>query len=270
MKFDPKEIQLQYQGFSESHFLWKGVLEQSIENIDVQTRNLKLTKSLINHKLRLSKLVEQFVFNEFSTNTIEILLENIQIQNDKITIGELDCILKQNNIPIHLEIIYKFYLYDSTVGSSEIEHWIGPNRKDSFEKKYRKLVDKQLPLLFHNKTKKLLKEHDLNINDILQRVYFKAQLFPHLNDVQKKFSVINNDCIEGFYIYKNELVSFKNCKFFIPTKHNWLAKPHTNINWLKYEGFNERLSSYLNEENTPLCWLKKPNGTLVKFFVVWW
>ncbi len=271
MKFDFKEIQLQYQGFSESHFLWKGILENSIQNIELKHRNLKLTKNLANHNLRLGKLVEQFVFNEFlADTTIQILLENIQIQKDKITIGELDGILTLNNIPIHLEIIYKFYLYDNTEGETEMEHWIGPNRRDSFFQKFRKLVDKQLPLLYKKTTKDTLKDHHLDVNTIIQRVYFKAQLFPHLNDINKIFPLINNDCVEGFYIFKKELTLFKDCKFFIPTKHNWLTKPHTNIKWLKMEDFLLDLDVFLKEKNAPLCWLKKRNGMLLKFFVVWW
>ena len=68
-------------------------------------------------------------------------MKNYQIQNKKTTVGELDFILQKNHSPIHLEVIYKFYLYDDTFGNSEIEHWIGPNRNDNLVKKLTKLKE---------------------------------------------------------------------------------------------------------------------------------
>jgi hypothetical protein len=266
-----KELLLQYQGFCQSKTFWTNCLNNKIQQFDFHTHCDDVFKVKLNSKLRLGKLVEQFVFNEFSyDSSIEILLENIQIQDEKITIGELDCILLQNKKPVHLEIVYKFYLYDESVGETEIEHWIGPNRKDSFIQKYRKLIDKQLPLLYHPKTIEILDKYNLNVNEIEQQVYFKAQLFPHLSELNNEFDIINNDCIEGFYIYKNELDKFKNCKFYIPTKHNWLVIPYTNVDWINYENFFFTVSESLEQKNAPLCWLKKPNGVISKFFVVWW
>ncbi|MFY7669962.1 DUF1853 family protein [Tenacibaculum sp. MEBiC06402] len=271
MHFSEKELTLQYQGFCQSKPLWINYLNKELQQFDFQKTCNTEFKVKINSKLRLGKLVEQFVFNEFSFDaSIEILLQNIQIQDEKITIGELDCILLQNKKPVHLEIVYKFYLYDKSVGETEIEHWIGPNRKDSFIQKYCKLIDKQLPLLYNPKTAETLKEHNLDVNEIEQKVYFKAQLFPHLNELNDEFDLINNDCIEGFYIYKDELKDFKNCKFYIPTKHNWLAIPHVNVSWENFDNFSRAVSECLEEKYAPLCWLKKSNGIISKFFVVWW
>lgn len=271
MHFNEKELLLQYQGFCQSKPLWTNCLNNKLQQFDFQRIYNNPLKANINTKLRLGKLVEQFVFNEFSfDNSLEIILENIQIQDEKITIGELDCILLQNKKPVHLEIVYKFYLYDKSVGETEIEHWIGPNRKDSFIQKYRKLINKQLPLLQHPKTVEVLKKHHINLEEIQQQVYFKAQLFPHLSELNNEFKVINNECIEGFYIYKNELEKFKNCKFYIPTKHNWLVKPHTSVNWDHHEKFSLKVFEILTKKNAPLCWIKKPNGVISKFFLVWW
>ncbi len=271
MYFNKKELQQQYQGFCESKSLWKNTLSNIIQNIDFHIFYTNLFKLKLESKLRLGKLVEQFVFNQFlGDDSIEIIVENLQIQEDKITIGELDCILLKDKKPIHLEIVYKFYLYDKTIGTSEIEHWIGPNRRDSFYLKYEKLINKQLPLLHHPKTKEVLKEYNLKAEDISQKVYFKAQLFPHLSELDTTFPLINNECISGFYIYEEELKQFDDCKFYIPTKHNWLIQAHSNVDWLSFENFKTQLNEYLEQKNAPLCWLKKPNGVIFKFFVVWW
>ncbi|CAM1343497.1 DUF1853 family protein [Tenacibaculum amylolyticum] len=271
MHYKDKEIQLQYQGFSITKPLWINTLNKINQFTDLQLINTFKPKVLLHDNLRLGKLVEQFIFYQLAANqNIEIILENIQVQNGNITVGELDGIILQNNIPIHLEIVYKFYLYDATVGTAEMEHWIGPNRRDSFNEKFQKLRKKQLPLLYHEKTRELLAHHDLDVNTIQQKVYFKAQLFPHLNDSNKEFPLINNDCISGFYIYLKELAQFKECKFYIPTKHNWLVIPHTNVKWLNFDAFKADLSIFLEKTISPLCWMKKPNGTLLKLFVVWW
>jgi len=57
---------------------------------------------------------------------------------------------------IYLEIQFKFYLYDKTLGETEIDHCIGPMRRDSLLIKLAKLREKQLPLLYTNETKVLL------------------------------------------------------------------------------------------------------------------
>lgn len=271
MEYNSKDLQLQYQGFLQTPFLWfrKGVFDlQQFENQNNKVNFLDLE---IQQKLRLGKLVERFVSFELQQNSsIKIVSENTQIQENKITLGELDCLLLKDDKPIHLEIIYKFYLYDESVGNSEIEHWIGPNRRDSLIQKITKLKEKQLPLLYSKQCRKYLEEFNLTSEEIEQQVYFKAQLFVPLKDVRKQFSVINNECISGFYINRKELLNFTDCKFHIPNKHNWLIAPHKSINWLKFEDFYEKLKAFLINEKSPLCWLKKSNGELHKIFIVWW
>ncbi|TYP98901.1 hypothetical protein C7447_102219 [Tenacibaculum adriaticum] len=262
---------MQYQGFLKTPFLWRSNRINNLQQFDLQITYSTSFNLKIEGNPRLEKLVERFVSNQLEQDkAIKILAENIQVQDHKITLGELDCLLLKNGIPIHLEIIYKFYLYDPKAGNSEIEHWIGPNRRDSFVQKINKLKEKQLPLLYHSLTKPILNQLKLSVKDIKQQVYFKAQLFVPLKDFGKEFDLINNDCIKGFYITVKELNQFSDCKFYIPTKHNWLVEPHVSIDWLSLENFTSKLTPFIENESSPLCWLKKPNGELIKFFVVWW
>ena len=46
------------------------------------------------------------------------------------------CIVEYLSKILHLELVYKFYLYDKNLGEKEIERWIGPNRSDSLLEKY--------------------------------------------------------------------------------------------------------------------------------------
>ena len=266
-----KDLQLQYEGFLQTPFLWNGKGVFDLQQFNNSTSKTHSFSTLIEQKLRLGKLVERFVSHELQQDTsIEIIVENIQIQQEKITLGELDCLILKDKKPIHLEIIYKFYLYDSSVGESEIEHWIGPNRRDSLLQKLNKLKDKQLPLLYSKECLTYLETLKLTSSEIDQQLYFKAQLFVPLKEYANTFTLINSKCVIGFYIYLKELDQFKDCKFYIPNKHDWLVKPHTNIDWLNFNDFYVNLQEFLSDEKSPLCWLKKSNGELLKFFVVWW
>jgi hypothetical protein len=56
---------------------------------------------VIDSNQRLGKYVERFVSFQLSRNwAIKIISENIQISKDKITLGELDCILVKNKKPV--------------------------------------------------------------------------------------------------------------------------------------------------------------------------
>ena len=262
-------LQKRYDGFLKTNCLWN---ENSI--LDLQQFSIKNLWTKINlnidEKLRLGKYVERLVsFQLQQESTLKIIAENIQIQKDKITLGELDCVLLKDEKPIHLEIIYKFYLYDTSVGNSEIENLIGPNRKDSLIEKLIKLKEKQLPLLYSDECKYYLKTLNLEIKNIEQQVYFKAQLFIPIHQ-KVNLSQLNSDCIVGFYINRNDLNEFSNCKFYLPIKRDWLIIPHKNVNWKKFDEFITEITPLLDRKFSPLCWLKKENGELEKFFLIWW
>lgn len=270
MNSKDKHIQLQYQGYFNSALLWKTSNLLDLIQLEVPEQSTSLCTEFIPDNLRLGKRVERFVSSELQQlPEIEILKENIQIQDGKITIGELDCLLTRHDIPFHLEIVYKFYLYDSSVGSSEFEHWIGPNRNDSLIKKLDKLKNKQLPLLYKEQTKALLDDLQLNVNEIKQRVYFKAQLFvPYKTTI--KFELLNKECLTGFYIHFSKLTPLANAKFHIPSKTDWLIQVHSNVTWLNFNQFKSVVTLLYKNQTSPLCWVKLPKGTIQKFFVVWW
>ena len=221
--------------------------------------------------IRLGQRVEQFVFEELNQfESIQVIAENIQIQeNVNHTIGELDCLFLDETMPFHLEIQFKYYLYDATLGPKEIDCLIGPMRRDSLLEKLNKLKIKQLPLLFNPATKPLLESLNLESNTVKQQIYFKAQIFvPYGTSVT--FKTINNDCIYGFYFNYKALPEFSNCKFFKPEKTDWLLDLDVNVNWQTLEQITPQLTIYETEKYAPLLWLKLPNGELTKCFVVPW
>ncbi len=82
---------------------------------------------------RLGKKIE-FLFELILKNSIDykLLLSNFQIQEGKLTVGEIDYIIKTINTKRvqHIELSYKFYLLDNSLDADFIGKWIGPNRKD--------------------------------------------------------------------------------------------------------------------------------------------
>jgi len=271
MDLNSKDIQLQYEGFLNTPFLWNSDVIFGLKQLELPKVKLTKFNKNIAKNLRLGKRVERFISHELQDySSIKILAENIQIQNVKITVGEIDFIIQQNNIPIHLEVMYKFYLYDKSVGKTELEHWIGPNRKDSFVEKLTKLREKQLPLLYKEQTKPFLKSINITAKDIQQQIYFKAQLFVPFQLKNHSFKLINNNSIKGFYISFDELFQFNNSKFYIPSKINWLQEIQIQINWLSFNEFSPKVETMLQNKTSPLCWLKQPNGEVFKFFIVWW
>ena len=262
--------QQRFEGFIKTPVLWKNSSVYKLTQFEIEQRSLSFDIA-IDANLRLGKYVERFVSYQLSKdNSIKTIAENIQISKNKITLGELDCILLKGEKPIHLEIIYKFYLYDASLGKDSLQHWIGPNRKDSLVEKLDKLQQKQLPLLYSKECLEYLESINLNVKDIEQQVYFKAQLFVPFRMNTAIESSINKDCIVGFYIHQEELSQFKNAKFYIPSKKDWLIIPHTNIDWLHYKDFVRESSTYLQRQFSPLCWIKTNTGELKKIFLVWW
>jgi len=210
------------------------------------------------------------VFNQLEElEDCNILVENIQIQKDKQTLGELDALIELGKKQIHLEIVYKFYLYDETLGGSEIEQWIGPNRNDSLIEKLTKLKDKQLPLLYSSECKSTLEQFDLNHVHFEQYVLFKAQLFvPYQQSIT--CCQLNKNCISGFYLNTLQLHDFNTCEFYIPSKLDWFLEANYAVNWLSFELFKVEAEVFLKQSKSPLIWIKKPEGTLLKSFLVWW
>ena len=270
MPFSIHNTQLQYQGFLATPLLWKGRF-MSVEQLELPPPGPVLYTGAAIKNIRLGKRAEQFAFHYFrQLEGMKVLAQNIQLKKNKVTIGELDALLDWQGQFIHLEMVCKFYLYDTSAGTSEIERWIGPNRKDSLIRKLKKLKNHQLPLLFSDEAVELLKKLQISPASVQQKVFFKAQLFVPTYLLHQDLPLINNDCIAGCYIHWPELEQLHDHQFSIPDKMDWLVAPHPAVEWLPFDEFKAALAKWIANKSAPLCWLKTPGGSLQKFFVVWW
>ncbi|EGV44908.1 DUF1853 family protein [Bizionia argentinensis JUB59] len=270
MQSESENIQRQYQGYKQTPNLWAGDAVFGISQFLLVEKYKETFKRTLPDNLRLGKRVEQFVYNELEHGkSISILVENIQIQDQKQTIGEMDAIFTYQDKPIHLEIVYKFYVYDESIGTSELDHFIGPNRKDSLVEKLTKLTIKQLPLLYKHQTETLLHDLKLDVKTIAQKVCFKAQLFlPYNKNVDLK--VVNQKCVVGYYLKAEDLLNFKTSSFYFPSKPNWLQQPHDAVTWKDYASSHGDFTQIHNEKHAACCWIKRPDNSIDKYFIVWW
>ncbi|WP_299116802.1 DUF1853 family protein [uncultured Winogradskyella sp.] len=264
-------IEFQYKGFLKTHNLWSNSDVFELEQFQFETKLFSIENHSRFKEIRLGKRVEEFISHQLknSENT-DVKAENIQIKNDKITIGELDFILKDKSKCIHLEVIYKFYLYDPNVNGDELSKWIGPNQKDRLVYKLQKLRDKQLPLLYSNHCRDALETFNIQTEDISQQVSYKAQLFLPFESHIKDISPLNYDCISGFYLSFNKIELFKSFNFYIPNKLNWLVEPYYEVDWIDFIEAKRIIKDCMNKERSPMVWLKNSNNNLQKCFITFW
>ncbi|MDX1271850.1 DUF1853 family protein [Bizionia paragorgiae] len=264
-----EEYQKQFSGFFNTPHLFNSPVN-GLEPYTKKPENSFRFHATINPKVRLGQRVERFVTAELlQLPNLSVLVENCQIKNELRTIGELDCLFLDHAKPIHLEIQFKFYLYDPSLGTSEIDHCIGPMRRDTLNEKLNKLKNHQLPLLYAPETKPLLDCLELQAEDITQKIYFKAQLFLPLGE-SVTLKTLNPNCVYGFYFHYDDLEQFEDCKFYCPKKTDWLLDVSPAVHWQTYLQILPKLMTYKSEGYSPLIWLKKPNGELSKCFVVAW
>lgn len=274
-----KLFNLQLSGFLGTPPLWKdknvcGIKQFdpgfsfSTEGLDVSEKIPSLEKNFV-----LGKRAERFF--ELGIDLSEeyrMLASNIQINRNKITLGELDFILENKEKKIfHVELVYKFYLFDPSL-PVEKERWIGPNRKDSLMRKIKRLKQNQFPLIFEPETREFLKTFQIIPEDILQEVCFKANLFLPRHYLPEQIEFINPDCICGYWITFAEFSSeeFSEFEFITPKKQDWPVDPKQGRNWKSHSEILSEIEMFFKQKRTPLVWVKKKRNIFEKIFVVWW
>lgn len=225
----------------------------------------------IPNNLRLGHLAEKIVSELIkSSANYNILYENIQLIENKRTIGEIDFIIKnkETNQLIHMELAYKFYLFDPSISLNPINNWIGPNRNDSLQEKLEKLKRKQFPLLHHHCTSSKL--NDIKLDEVSQSLCLLASLFiPYQYEVE--FSPSYKKAIKGYYLNMETFISLDNSDktYYIPPKTKWGIEPSENENWVGFENIKQQIHTSIKQKQSPLCW-QKYKGTYVAFFIIWW
>lgn len=277
MSNDQKRLKDQFTGFVRTPQLWakNGIFEYDLFELptsvpaEISSEEFEPPSTSV-----LGKRMEHFFrifIDRFSEN--EVLAHNEQIFEEKRTVGEIDFLLKhpKTGSVTHVELVYKFYLYDPEIASEEMR-WIGPNRKDKLTKKLERLRQRQFPLLQHPSTSGLLTKLGTSTDEISQKLCFKACLFVPLEMEQQNFRNINHEAILGFWIQSKNFTAarFGDALFHSPKKQDWPIFPEDNTSWTNFETIKSEVDKMLQQGRSPLVWMKSPNGQFKRFFVVWW
>ena len=265
----------QYEGFLNTNDLLIKPISSVISAFEMDVNKLAdIPLAEIPDNIVLGKRIE-YLFHSYIEQSAryELIEKNIQVIKDKITIGELDFILKDNekNKVLHVELVCKFYLF--VRGKDELSSWIGPNNNDSLVNKLGKLETKQFPLLKNDRTIEILRNLDLNVGEIVQQVCFLGNVFLPYHSKEMSIASVNEDCVVGWWLNLKDFMrsDFDSSKFKLPKKKDWLVTPDDSIvDWLSFDEFIIELNVFHEKKKSPLCWLDLGDGVYERFFIVWW
>lgn len=264
-------------GFFNTQLISAKSLISGISNFDfTKDKNQTFSDSELNipERLMLGKRAERYFSEWLKRSTdYELIAENIQIIDNKQTLGEFDFIVrrKEDGQLIHIELVYKFYLFVPSVEGSEFEHWIGPNRGDRLDFKLDKLKNHQFPLLFSKPAEDRLADLRIDISNVEQQVLFLANLFIPI-EYQMRFTRVNKEAVEGTWMSLNvwEELFDSSALFAIPDKIDWFSRELDNINWMSKEKTIQKIISMHDQKRSPLVYVKQLDGIQRRDFVVWW
>lgn len=250
-------------------------LDSSITNLPTfHLSNLNIEADLnfqLPNNLRLGHLAEKIVSQLIKASTnYNILYENIQLIEDKKTIGEIDFIIEKVKTKevIHMELAYKFYLYDPSISSEPINNWIGPNRNDSLKEKLEKVKNKQFPLL--GQLLSFPHYDKIEIGKISQALCLLASLFiPY--EYNGNFNPAYQKAIKGYYLKVEEFLSFDHSEksYYLPSKREWGMNPAEHDIWMEFEEVEKEIKTSIQQKKAPLVW-REYEGSFLAFFIVWW
>lgn len=226
--------------------------------------------SEIPHNLRLGHMVERVVSTLIdNSSNYQIIYQGVQLVQDKVTLGELDYIIRDVDTKevIHLELGYKFYLYDPAVSDDPVRRWIGPNRNDCLIDKLRKLRDRQFPLLYHPIAVQQLAGVDIDI--VEQRLCLMGSLYVPYG-YQGGDAVDNHQAVVGYYVTRDQFVDLHDSQsYYLPPKLMWGLSPADHTLWQDLPEVLPSIEDSLHQRRSVLCW-QRSGHEFGQFFVVWW
>lgn len=168
---------------------------------------------------RLGKYFETLVHFAIQIDPrYELVLKNHPIYSGKITIGEIDLIIRdiESEELFHWEIALKFYLQHFP---NDPYQMIGPNGKDSLGSKIKKLESKQLPLGQHPSVIERVGSTPTS------KLFLKGMLFHHLSS-GLKLDQADPNAETGWWTYRSELDQLQSIEtdgWSILKKPDWIG-----------------------------------------------
>jgi len=267
-------ITAQCLGFLNTPPLWKkeqfGIQQFEFPNLDLTN----FSPSPIPQNIRLGHQME-YVFKQLLdySKDYDVVLHNLPIRQEKITLGEIDFILKEKETQqlIHVELTYKFYIITPEI-SEPMHRLMGPNKRDMFFTKMEKIKNEQFTLVHSKEGSKSLYNKKIDHTKIEHQCCFKGQLFQPYDTNSIHIRPLNMGCIVGYWLPFADFNTseYSNYHFYIPSKAEWVIKPHDQVTWKSHFEILMDINLRLLKESAPMIWMKKSKTEFEKLFVVWW
>ena len=200
----------------------------------------------------------------------DLIAANLQINQDKRTLGEFDFLVKHKEKVAHWETAIKFYLI---FGDNENPfHWFGPNPKDSLGDKYTHLINHQLTLSEHPDSIKLLSEMSIEVDSAL--CFMKGRLFyPFEQFFLEEFvhpSIVNPNHEKGWWLTTSAFtLHFDNTRQYkLLEKSYWLAPLEKDIKGESLDSISKRITGPKAQTASLIAVLDDDDKELSRGFVV--
>ena len=174
--------------------------------------------------LRVGRYAESLLqrITDLETNAFQRLATNLQIFEDRATIGEVDLMTSHPDGHLHIELAVKLYL-GLPQYSGSLDGWVGPNPRDTLGKKFRHLRDKQLPLSSLEVTRKALGLK--TAEPIAQHAWVKGYLFHHHGLPMELPDLVNPHHTHGWWTLDSDdwqPSASRDTEYCIPPKPFWI------------------------------------------------
>lgn len=209
-------------------------------------------------------LVGYYLIHHASVDNLQC---GVQIRENGRTLGELDFIYRDADSQlVHLETAVKFYLYRRS-GEWLDSHYVGPNAKDTLERKIRRLRDHQTPLSDHPLARQEMAcQRDERIE---KNEWICGRIFYHPDDGEPKHPspLLSADHLRGVWIRNSEFEWFDRqpatTKFRVQRKPYWLSCRHDEngaATLLNASSIKEHLHRHFATTGNPVMVTVSANG----------
>ncbi len=163
----------------------------------------------------------------------DLIAKNLQVNDNKRTLGEYDFIVydKKQDSHYHIEVEIKFYTKRTSntpiphnAPYHDWHHWIGPNQRDSLGLKMRRLLQHQLRL--YDTPAGNTAATALNIENLESKLLLTGRLYQHITEkpTQKpQHSDYSDDGI-AFWLHPSEITRYlKASSYIVLPRQLWLS-----------------------------------------------
>ena len=201
---------------------------------------------------------------------LALIAHNLIVRSKTNTLGEFDLIVRNENWIEHWEIAVKFFL--GICNRKNVDHWIGPNPRDTLARKLDSLQNRQIRLGENPDAKRILRQRGIEIDR--RRIIFKGRLFhPYKVFKMSRFEVpedINPLHQKGWWLRWEELDHHEELKnsYFKLLKKEELLCPFKFTDTEELISFDELKNrcSHAFTEHTAI--INKDGAELSRGFVV--